>query len=78
MVSDLVHCSYMNGYQAGKQTVLMNHRVLSYSLVISLILMRPVINDKQIGKLNKADMLCERIGNVKKELNGREQWLNLW
>ena len=40
--------------------------------------MRPVINDKQIGKLNKADMLGERIGNVKKELNGREQWLNLW
>lgn len=56
----------------------MNHRVLSYSLVISLTLMRPLINDNQIGKLNEADMLGERIVNVKKELNGIEQWLNLW
>ena len=78
MVSDLVHCLYMNAYQAGKETVLMNHRVLSYSLVISLTLMRPLINDNQIGKLNEADLLGERIVNVKKELNGIEQWLNLW
>lgn len=78
MVSDLVHCLYMNAYQAEKETVLMNHRVLSYSLVISLILMRPLITDNQIGKLNEADRLGERIANVKKELNGIEQWLNLW
>lgn len=36
------------------------------------------MNDRQIGKLNEADTLGERIGNVKKELNVIEQWLNLW
>ena len=44
----------MNGYQTGKQTVLVSHRGLSYSLVISLILVRPLINANQMGRLNEA------------------------